>query len=364
MTIAAAAVAALRPSLAPVRSHRPSLAPDDFAMLLAACESHRLLGLLAKAVRDGAVTLTSEQHEQLRSRRTAAWLTHSLRVERLLLDATAALDEAGIASRVLKGVALAHTAYDDPSERVFGDVDLLVPGDRFTRSAEVLASRDSTANAPQPELRRASTTGSARRSCSSVGALELDLHRTFVEGAYGLTVDLDDLFAPPYRFPLGVTELEALADAPAAAARELRGCVRRLAAAADVAPRRRPARAPRASPTSIDVLLMAREWQCEPIVARAVNLAWDELQLTSEPPIVEWARRFEPTALSAADARLARGAGACVHAVRSRQFWCCGARPPASPTFGPSCFHSGRTSRRVASAPPGTSGARGTGSCR
>jgi hypothetical protein len=40
---------------------------------------------------------------------------------------------------------------------------------------------------------------------------------------------------------------------------------------------------------------MARQWQCEPIVARALNLAWDELQLVPTPPIVEWARHFEPT---------------------------------------------------------------------
>ena len=36
----------------------------------------------------------------------------------------------------------------------------------------------------------------------------------------------------------------------------------------------------REKPNLLDVLLMAREWQCEPIVARAVNLAWDELALT------------------------------------------------------------------------------------
>jgi hypothetical protein len=51
----------------------------------------------------------------------------------------------------------------------------------------------------------------------------------------------------------------------------------------------------REKPNLVDVLLMAREWQCEPIVARAVTLAWDELGLTAEPPVVQWARRFVPS---------------------------------------------------------------------
>ena len=129
----------------------------------------------------------------------------------------------------------------------------------------------------------------------NVGALELDLHRTFVEGAYGLTVDLDDLFAPPYRFALGVTELEALPMPQrllqASYAAALGDWPPRLVSLRDVAQL-----VHREKPNLVDVLLMAREWRCEPVVARAVNLAWDELQLTSEPPVVQWARRFEPTA--------------------------------------------------------------------
>ena len=73
-----------------------------------------------------------------------------------MLDATSALDEAGIASRVLKGVALSHTAYDDPSERVFGDVDLLVPGARahpVVRGAGIGARRGTPTTGAPPWLR-------------------------------------------------------------------------------------------------------------------------------------------------------------------------------------------------------------------
>jgi hypothetical protein len=290
MTLTAPAIAAYG---LPTRDRFEGVIGDDtFSALLAECEHHRLLGLFATAVRDGAVALDDAQAGRFELS-YRAWLTHALRVERLVLDATRVLDRAGIPSRVLKGVALAHTAYDDPSERVFGDVDLLVPGDQLTRASETLADAlDGTR--PQPELRPGFDDRFGKEVMLRVSSLELDLHRTFVEGAYGLTVKLDDLFAPPYRFPLGITELEALPMPP----RLLHAC---YAAAFGVWPPRLMSLRDvaqlihRESPNLLDVLLMAREWQCEPIVARAVNLAWDQLALTREPPIVEWARRFEPT---------------------------------------------------------------------
>jgi hypothetical protein len=291
MTIAASAIAAYG---LPTR-HRtddPRLSEDGFGSLLATCESQRLLGILAKAVREDAVVVSPASEAELETMHRS-WLTHALRVERLLLDATAALDRAGIPSRVLKGVALAHTAYADPSDRVFGDLDLLVPGDQLTHASETLASALGGSRV-QPELRRGFDDHFGKEVLLRVGSLELDLHRTFVEGAYGLTVGLDDLFAPPYRFPLGATELEALPMPQ----RFLHACY--SAALGDWPPRLMSLRdvaqlVHREQPNLVDVLLMARAWRCEPVVARAVNLAWDELALTAEPPVVAWARRFVPS---------------------------------------------------------------------
>src|SRR3954471_24417409 len=185
-----------------------SLADESFHQLLRGCEQHRLLGLLGSAVRGGALSLTSEQTAELEQLWRAS-LTHDVRVERMLLRAVGALDRAGIDSRVLKGVALAHTVYDDPATRVFGDVDLLVPGHELSRAARVLESA-LAADRPMPEVRPRFDDRFGKGVMLKVDDLELDLHRTFVEGAYGLTVKLADLFAPPYRFPLGVVELESL----------------------------------------------------------------------------------------------------------------------------------------------------------
>lgn len=292
MTIAASAIAAHGlPSRLTIAPDVPT--DDEFDQLLATCEHHRLLGLVAKAIRDEALLLSADQEERFEAQ-YRAWLTHALRVERLLLEATVTLDRAGIASRVLKGVALSHSVYDDPSERVFGDVDLLVPGSQLTRASEVLAAA-LDGERPQPELSPGFDDRFGKEVMLRVDGVELDLHRTFVEGAYGLTVHLDDLFAPPARFPLGVIELEALPMPQrllhASYAAAFGDWPPRLMSLRDVAQL-----VHREQPNLVDVLLMAREWQCEPIVARAVNLAWDELALTRESPIVEWARRFEPTA--------------------------------------------------------------------
>jgi hypothetical protein len=288
MTAAGAAIAAYGLRTA----HPDASAPGDFGALLAECERERLLGLLARAVRDDRIAVTDEEYEKFEDV-FRGWLTHALRVERLLIDATIALDHAGIESRVLKGVALSHTAYADSADRVFGDVDVLVPSDRLRDAAQVLADRFDAPGAP-PELRRGFDDRFGKEAMIRVGAVELDVHRTFVEGAYGLTVELPDLFAPPYRFPLGGHELDALPQPQ----RLLHACY--AAAFGDWPPRLMSLRDVaqlllREQPHIVDVLTMARRWRAEAVVARAIVTTWNELALLDRPPVVEWAFRYEPT---------------------------------------------------------------------
>jgi hypothetical protein len=264
----------------------------ELPALVAECERERLIGLLARAVRDGACVVTEDEREQFETV-FRGWLTHALRVERMLIDATIALDRAGIESRVLKGVALSHTAYPDPSDRVFGDVDVLVPASQLRAAAQVIAERFDAPGAP-PELRRGFDDRFGKEAMIRVGAVEVDVHRTFVEGAYGLTVELSELFAPPYRFPLGGHELDALPQPQ----RLLHACY--AAAFGDWPPRLMSLRDVaqlilKEQPHILDVLMMARRWQAEAVVARAIVTTWTELALTDRPPVVEWAFRYEPT---------------------------------------------------------------------
>ncbi|MFI5047440.1 MAG: nucleotidyltransferase family protein, partial [Acidimicrobiia bacterium] len=255
-------------------------------------ESHRVLGLMTAAVRDGALVLDAAARTRL-DELERGWLGHDLRLERLLLRARARLGAAGIESRVLKGVALAHTVYRDPSMRVFGDVDLLVPSGRVLDAVCELEDELTTTRV-QPELRRGFDDRFGKEVMLRPDGLELDLHRIFVEGALGLTIDIDDLFAPPYRFAFGGAELEALPMPQ----RLLHACY--AAALGDWPPRVISLRdvaqlVVHERPNLADVLLMARRWQCEAVVARAVTTAWERLRLVDRAPIVDWAQRFAPS---------------------------------------------------------------------
>jgi hypothetical protein len=50
----------------------------------------------------------------------------------------------------------------------------------------------------------------------------------------------------------------------------------------------------REQPNLVDVLLMARRWRCEAVVALAVTETWATLRPRARPPIVEWAARYAP----------------------------------------------------------------------
>jgi hypothetical protein len=271
---------------------RDPLPAEAFSTLLSHAEHHRLVGFVGAAVRDGALVVDADQRAALEEK-LEGWLAHALRVEALLLSTTDALERAGVEYRVLKGVALANTVYEDPALRVFADVDVLVPSADFGNAALVLDAALGTERA-LPELRPGFDARFGREALlRSETNLELDLHRTFVDGAYGLTVDLADLFVAPRRFALGgrdVTTLPpaqqllsscysaALGDWPARLASQ-RDVVQLL----DVDP-----------PSTGDVLDLAHRWRAEAVLARALCQAWTMLEPQFTPPLVAWARDFTP----------------------------------------------------------------------
>jgi hypothetical protein len=199
MTPLAAAVAAWG---LPNAHHLSDTPVDDesFTRLLGDVEHHRILGLLGAAIRAGDLAATTEQATATEDR-WASWLGHSLRIERLLVDLIAALDEHGIAAIVAKGVALAHVAYPRPDWRVYGDVDLIVEPGRFTDAMTVIVNRFDGQRA-QPELRAGFDDRFGREILVRVGRYEVDLHRTFVDGPYGLSIELADLFETTTSFSI------------------------------------------------------------------------------------------------------------------------------------------------------------------
>ena len=136
------------------------------------------------------------------------WQAHALGLERLLLLVADRFGAAGIDFRVLKGVALAHVVYSDPSWRVGADLDLLIPSDRFD-DAVGIGVNDLGGDQALPELRSGFDREFGKESLVCIGPYELDLHRTFVTGPFGLTIELDDLFQAGTPMSLGGRELLA-----------------------------------------------------------------------------------------------------------------------------------------------------------
>lgn len=168
------------------------LADEAFAALLGTAAEHRLVGTLAHAAFNGELQLTPAQRVRLADLHAGAQ-AHVLAVEGTLLRVAQVFGDEAIDFRVLKGIALAHRVYDDPSWRVASDVDVLVAAADFT-SAAALIETALGGTSDLAELRPGFDSEFGKEVMVRVGNIEVDLHRTFVTGPFGLTINLDELF--------------------------------------------------------------------------------------------------------------------------------------------------------------------------
>lgn len=150
-------------------------------------------GALAAAVEVGAVVIDEPTRHQFFEEMVVR-LVNDLRAESECVTVTKLLAEAGIQSVVLKGLAVAHLDYPDPSQRSTTDVDLLVRAVDIERATELLT--DAGFRRDLPERRR----GFDRRFAKDVTLygprrVEIDLHRTLLRGPFGAAIDLDELWA-------------------------------------------------------------------------------------------------------------------------------------------------------------------------
>lgn len=174
---------------------RPVGALPPIGELLSTAAEHKLLGVLAAAVADGAIELTPDDRGRVGEAHEGA-MREVLLLEEMLLEAVAVLDGAGIDYRVLKGAALAHTVHDNPAERCFGDNDVLVASAHIDAAIAALVAAGATR--PVPAL----SASFDRRFAKSItlgwiGGTELDLHRTLAPGPYGHLIPLDELYRDP-----------------------------------------------------------------------------------------------------------------------------------------------------------------------
>ena len=175
----------------PVAQTMP-LTLESWTQLLRDCHRQRLLGHLCAMVVSSALPATESQKGE-----ATAWdlqvLGHRARLDHLLIDAVTILTEAGIDHRVLKGAAVARTAYPRLDVRHYYDVDLLAPAQRFDDAVNALCAAGFHRRSPPP---RPGYDGRFAKSVTlrSPDDLELDLHRTLITGPFGFLLDLPGLW--------------------------------------------------------------------------------------------------------------------------------------------------------------------------
>lgn len=173
---------------------------DRWDDVLVALGNERLDGLAIGAIDEGFLDVPDTPRRSLidRYRESSA---HCLRLEQELFRIADALERSGVPLVVLKGPALAHTVYPDPSWRPFRDLDLLVRTRDWRTACDLLADVGCVRKLPEPRRGFDERFGKAATHRTPSG-LEVDLHRTLVLGPFGLWIRADELFEHTSEFNL------------------------------------------------------------------------------------------------------------------------------------------------------------------
>jgi Uncharacterised nucleotidyltransferase len=266
---------------------------DDRAWttLVASAYRNRVTGLLHAAADDGALPATPEQVGEARTLHRSVQV-RVLGLERELPAVVRTLDTAGVESRVLKGCAVARLDYRDPGLRSFVDLDVLVRSRDVDRAVAALAAVGfaRTLAEPRPGFDRRFDKG---MTLIPPAGYELDLHRTFVLGPWGVVIDLEQLWDEGVELPIGVHTVRALSRPN----RFLHACYHaalgdwplRLASLRDVAEI-----ADRLDGAAT-VRGIAESWSAEAVVAAAVADSRRLLGTDADDDLTTWSRRYVPS---------------------------------------------------------------------
>lgn len=273
------------------RSLPDALDDDGWAALRAGILEQRLTGLFHGALTAGHLGATPERLAQV-SNYLVASMGLALELERRITEIADLLGAADVEWRLLKGAAVAHLDYRDPSLRSFGDVDILVRDRQYDQACDVLREAGGHRRYAEPRP------GFDRRFGKGVcffmpGHYELDLHRSFVAGPFGLLVQQADLFAETDHIVLAGKAIPTLS----AESRFLHACYHAVLGARP--PRLVPLRD--VAQLVLNGLDLERveatisTWKVDALIAMAVNAAWTTFGLADAVPLSEWARSYQPT---------------------------------------------------------------------
>lgn len=177
-----------------------ALGEQEWEQVLGRLKNNRITGLALAGAEAGWLELTDEQTSGLLEAHGTAMLV-PLAVERGLLELATELHAENVEFVVLKGPALAHTVYPDPSWRYFGDLDLLVRGVDWQKATTLLERLGYRRALPEPRGGFDQRFGKAAEFRRPSG-IEVDLHRTLVVGPFGLWIEPEALFESTTELPL------------------------------------------------------------------------------------------------------------------------------------------------------------------
>ena len=274
----------------PVEAQHAKIEPDAASDVLARARFDRMTGFLAAAVLEGPVEADEETTEGL----VAAWqdeLAAVVLVEAFAVRTAAVLDDAGVRWRLTKGAALAHLDYRDLlAMRTFGDVDIVIHPEDWDRTLD--AMRESELRRPSPELRA----GYDRRFGKGATMIdarewEIDLHRRFAIGRFGVRSRMEELFERADSITLAGRSIPVLAGPD----RLLHAChhlvlggFSELRVARDVAQLLLVSRV-----DWEDTVRTAERWRVDAVVASGIVQAWQRLEIEIAHPAQQWAAGHE-----------------------------------------------------------------------
>lgn len=279
---------------APFAPRFPEAVPaeEDWPGIWTALDEQRLWGLASAAVTAGAFPVTDLQGAEIVVRHEEA-VGACLRLDRQAQSVAAALDAAGIDHRVLKGVAAACALYRPAGVRVYGDIDLLVRPVDFDAAVAVLMGLGGERHHREPHPGHVARFGKSA-AFSLPGGWEVDLHRTFGLGPFGVVAAAHDLVGAGRPLAVGSSSLlmlEPEAMLVGAAFHAVLGAdIRRLVPLRDVAELARPGRV-----DPVAAVALAGRWEVSAVLAAGVEAATRELGLAGDGVLVGWAGDYRPS---------------------------------------------------------------------
>jgi hypothetical protein len=248
-----------------------------------------LVGMLLEAVTTGWLPATEDQHDRVaHAHRVATETTASLHA--VLAEVVVEARERQARLLVLGEAAAAALDYADPGLRPVRDLHLLSGPDAPMDEVVGSLGFEPSGRHVRPDFARQFSDSVRYRR---VGGPDVFVHRTLVDGPYGIRIANERLWQERVPMAIGGTDVSAVSSELRlldAAFRVVLGRRRSLAVLRDIA------QLALFGSYDVDVLRdLAHEWDCRAELAMAVAEAWSVLGIADVLALSRWADRYGPS---------------------------------------------------------------------